>query len=89
MQNFLPSEVTRDITLSAEYLLDADTNPYYHAARQMILGIKSEGDSTTLIYLNEIVVKNRIDPARLQRTLLNLSKVLARTTFNTASKAQK
>ena len=88
VQNYLPSEATRDLTLSAEYLVDADTNPYYHAARQMILGVKSENNTTTLIYLNEMIVKNRIDPARLQRTLLNLSKVLARTTFDTASKAQ-
>lgn len=85
VQNYLPSEATRDITLSAEYLLDAENNPHYHAARQMVLGIKSENNSTTLIYLTEMITKNRIDPPRLERTLISFSKTLARKAFNAAN----
>lgn len=84
VQNYIPSEATRDITLSTEILLDGDKNAHYHAARQLVVGLKNDDQTTTLLYINDMVVKNRIDPARLQRTLVNLAKVLAKKTYDTA-----
>ena len=74
INNYLFVESTRDVTLSTEHLIDED-NEHYHVARGILVGVQSEDDDETyLVYVNEIVVKNRIDPARLIETVTNLSK---------------
>lgn len=85
---YLPSELTRDITVTLESLLDADTNEHYHVSRQLTAGIKNDDNTTTMLYVTEMVVKNRIDPARLQRAALTLAAVTAEKTYEIANSAQ-
>lgn len=77
MNNYLLVENMRDINLTTEHLLDAEKNEHYHIARGLLVGMKGSAAGTTnLVYVTELEVKNRIDPARLQKTVLNLAKVI-------------
>lgn len=77
LNNYLLVEHTRDINITTEHLLDADTNQHYHIARGLLVGLKGAVPGTTnLVYVTELEIKNRIDPARLQNTVLNLAKVI-------------
>jgi len=67
-------EDNRDITVSAENLLDAETNDSYHLAQGLLIGIRAGDDNSYLIFVNQLVVKNPIDPDRMERTLLTLNK---------------
>lgn len=85
---YLPSEATRDITVTLESLADAENNEHYHATRQLSIGMKNSEGTTTMIYVSEMIIKNRIDPPRIQRSLYSLTKVLAKTTYDIAVAAQ-
>jgi hypothetical protein len=85
---YLPSEATRDITVTMESLADAENNEHYHATRQLSVGMKNSEGTTTMIYVSEMIIKNRIDPPRIQRSLYSLTKVLAKTTYDIAAAAQ-
>jgi hypothetical protein len=77
LNNYLLVENMRDINLTTEHLLDADKNEHYHIARGLLVGMKgATAGVTNLVYVTELEVKNRIDPARLQKTVLNLAKVI-------------
>ncbi len=67
-------ENNRDITVSAENLLDAETNDSYHLAQGLLIGMRAGDGKSYLIFVNQLVVKNRIDPDRMERTLLTLNK---------------
>jgi hypothetical protein len=67
-------ENNRDITVSAEALLDAETNDSYHLAQGLLIGLRAGDGNSYLIFMNQLVVKNRIDPDRMERTLLQLNK---------------
>ena len=84
INNYLLVETTRDITLSTEHLLDAD-NEHYHLANGILVGLKgTEAGYTNLMYVNELVVKNRIDPKRMTNTILNLSKSVQQAIYEEA-----
>jgi hypothetical protein len=70
---YLLVENNRDIVVSSEYLLDAETNDYYHKAQGLTVGVKAEGGQSYLVFVNNLVIKNRIDPERLKTTLTNLN----------------
>lgn len=71
-------ENNRDITISAENLLEAESNDSYHQAQGLMIGIRAGDGSSYLIFVNQLVVKNRIDPDRMERTLLSLNKGAAK-----------
>lgn len=77
LNNYLLVEHTRDINITTEHLLDADTNQHYHIARGLLVGMKGVvPGSTNLVYVTELEIKNRIDPTRLQKTVLGLAKII-------------
>jgi len=75
---FIVVENNRDLVVSTAHLLDAANNVNYHLARGLTLGIKSEGGYSYLIFVNQLVMKNRIDPERMKQTLINLNKEVAK-----------
>ena len=85
INNYLLIENIRDLTLSTEHLVDPDTNQYYHIARGMLIGMKSPNEgSSNLIYVNELVIKNRIDPDRVLRTIMDLAAQTQRIMYKSA-----
>ncbi len=71
-------ENRRDIILGTEELLEADTNQSYHMAQGLLIGLRAGDGESYLVFVNQMVIKNRIDPDRLQRTLVSLNKGAAR-----------
>ncbi|MCX6127977.1 MAG: hypothetical protein NTX25_02800 [Proteobacteria bacterium] len=75
---YLLVEGNRDIVLSTEHLLEAETNEYYHSAQGFIVGMKADDNHSYLIFVSDITIKNRIDPARMKRTLISLNIAVAK-----------
>jgi hypothetical protein len=75
---YLLVENNRDIALSTEHLLDAATNDYYHKAQGFTIGIKAENGQSYLVFVTNLVVKNRIEPARIVTTLGKLNTAVAK-----------
>lgn len=73
---YLLIEGNRDITVSTENLIDIN-NEYYHLANGLTIGIKAENNQSYLVFVTELVIKNRIDPERLAKTLLTLNEQVA------------
>jgi hypothetical protein len=71
-------ENRRDIILGTEELLEVETNQSYHKAQGLLVGIKAENGQSYLVFINHMVIKNRIDPDRLQRTFFSLNKGAAK-----------
>lgn len=84
--NYLLVEGTQDINVTTEHLLDAEQNPYYHSSRSMVFGMKGEPGVTYLVYVTELVVKNRIDPERLEKTILKVMSLCQERVFRTAAR---
>ncbi len=70
---YLLVENNRDIVVSTEHLLDPETNINYHIANGLTIGLKAENGESYMVFLTELVIKNRIDPDRMKVTLLNLN----------------
>ncbi len=75
---YLLLENTRDVVVSTEVLLDEATNEQYHQANGMNIGIKDNSGQTYMIFIINLVIKNRIDPARMQKTMLTLNGQVAK-----------
>jgi hypothetical protein len=75
---YLLVENNRDIAVSTEHLLDAATNDYYHSAQGLTIGIKAEGGQSYLVFVSDLVIKNRIDPDRMKLSLSNINSAVAR-----------
>lgn len=75
---YLLLENTRDVVVSTEVLLDEATNEQYHVANGMNIGIKDSKGSTYMVFLINLVIKNRIDPARMQKTMTVLNTQVAK-----------
>ena len=70
---FLLTEASNDITFSTEELLDPEQNEYYHSYTGISFAYKTIDGQTMLMFLTELIIKNRIDPGRLVRTLVSLN----------------
>lgn len=70
---YLLVENNRDIAVSSEHLLDADTNEYYHKAQGLTIGIKADAGQSYMVFVSNLVIKNRIEPERMKVTLTNLN----------------
>lgn len=79
---YLLNESNSDVVLATEELLDADTNRTYHDYKGLLLGLKAEPGYTYLVFINDFTIKNRIDPLRLQRTLVALSQGMQKKMYN-------
>jgi hypothetical protein len=75
---YLLVENNRDIAVSSEHLLDAETNEYYHKAQGLTIGIKADGGQSYMVFVSNLVIKNRIDPERMKVTLNNLNIAVAK-----------
>lgn len=75
---YLLVENNRDIAVSTEHLLDADTNEYYHVAQGLTIGLKGENNQSYLVFVSTLIVKNRIQPERIRDTVLSLNTVVAK-----------
>jgi hypothetical protein len=79
---YLLNENSTDVVLATEELLDADANRSYHDYKGLLLGLKAEPGYTYLVFINDFTIKNRIDPLRLQRTLIALSQGMQKKMYN-------
>jgi hypothetical protein len=79
---YLLSESSTDVVLATEELLDAASNKTYHDYKGLLLGLKAEPGYTYLVFINDFTIKNRIDPLRLQRTLIALSQGMQKKMYN-------
>jgi hypothetical protein len=79
---YLLNESSTDVVLATEELLGADTNKTYHDYKGLLLGLKAEPGYTYLVFINDFTIKNRIDPLRLQRTLIALSQGMQKKMYN-------
>lgn len=70
---YLLVEENRDVVVSTEYLLDAETNPNYHIANGLTIGLTAGSGETYMVFVTNLVVKNRIDPKRVEEALLDLA----------------
>lgn len=88
---YLLNETSTDVVLATEELMDAETNKTYHDYKGLLLGLKAEPGYTYLVFINDFTIKNRIDPLRLQRTLIALSQGMQKKmyTFFTSKGAAK
>ncbi|MFW7378813.1 MAG: hypothetical protein ACOH5I_08405 [Oligoflexus sp.] len=74
--NYILKEDLRDVTVSTEHLL-SENHDYYHSANGLTIGLKAENGQSYLIFVNEFIIKNRIDPKRLENTLISLNEQVA------------
>lgn len=74
---YLLIENNRDIAVSTEHLLDAETNEYYHKAQGLTIGLKAESGQSYMVFVSNLVIKNRIDPDRMRVTLSSLNSAVA------------
>jgi hypothetical protein len=75
---YLLVENNRDIAVSSEHLLDADTNEYYHKAQGLTIGVKGEAGQSYMVFVTNLVIKNRIEPERMKVTMTNLNVAVAK-----------
>ena len=89
INNYLLIENSRDLTLATEHLLDKN-NANYHVARGILAGMKSDKPGhIKMLFVNELVIKNRIDADRLTSTIMNLSREMQRIMHGKAVAAEK
>lgn len=75
---YLLVENSFDVALSTEHLLDEATNQYYHKAQGFTIGLKAGNGESYLVFVTNLVVKNRIEPARIVSTLGKLNSTVAK-----------
>jgi len=75
---YLLVEGSRDIAVSSEHLLDVEANEYYHKAQGLTIGIKAEGGQSYMVFVTNLVIKNRIEPERMKVTMTNLNTAVAK-----------
>lgn len=88
INTYLLRENLRDVMVASEYMLEPEKNDFYHTMRGIQVMIKApEGEvGTDLVYVNELVIKNRIDPNRVSKTVLDLSKAIEKLIYQAAVK---
>ncbi len=85
---YLLDEARTDVTISLEEMLDVEKSKSYSGFRGIVLGLQAANNETYLVFLNDMFIKNRIDPLRLQRTLLALNGEMQRVMFPLFTKAK-
>jgi len=73
---YLLIEDNRDITISTEHLLDKE-NEYYHLANGLTIGLRADDGYSYLVFVTELIIKNRIDPERITNTIVSLNEQVA------------
>ncbi len=71
---YLLVEDNRDVVVSTELLVDVETNPNYHLANGLTIGVTGGNGYTYIIFVTDLLVKDRIDPARMERALTDLNR---------------
>ena len=75
---YLLVENNRDIAVSTEHLLDVETNVNYHQAQGLVVGLKAENNQSYLLFITDLIIKNRIQPDRMKTTLASLNLSVAK-----------
>lgn len=55
-------------------MLDEDKNEYYSSSNAFIAVIKADDKSLYFVYVCDIAINKRIDPSRIQASILELAK---------------
>jgi hypothetical protein len=71
-------EDNQDITVSTEHLINAEQNEHYHLANGLTIGIKDGQGQSYLMFITDLVIKNRIDPMRMEVTMQALNLKVAK-----------
>lgn len=87
MNTYLLVEGTQDINITVEHLLNPEMNNFYHISNGIIIGVKGEPGETYLVYIIELILKNRFDPGRVQRTIIELAKKIQETVYRVSLSA--
>lgn len=74
---YLLREDYRDVVLSTEHITDAATNNNYHLSPGLNIGIANGDGNTDLMFLSKLVIKERIDPSRIEAALTELNAKVA------------
>lgn len=72
-KTYLPLERNRDLTISFENLADGPTR-YYQYVHGLNFTIKAQNGSSYIVVVQDMVIKDRIDPAKIIRTLNGLNR---------------
>jgi hypothetical protein len=85
---YLLDESSQGINITVEHLLNPESNPYYHSSNGLVVGIQGEEGETYLIYVTELVIKNRFDPGRLRRAVIDFTKIVQQTVHRVGASAE-
>jgi len=88
MNTYLLNEATQDINITVEHLLNPESNKIYHTSNSLIIGVKGDQGETYLVYIVELILTNRFDPNRVQRTLSELAKRVQETVYQVSQSAE-
>ena len=84
---YLLDESSQGINITVESLLNPESNPYYHSSNGLVVGIQGEPGETYLLYVTELVIKNRFDPGRLRRAVIDFTKLVQQTVHRVGESA--
>lgn len=82
INNYGLSDTRKEVALGTEHLIDPESNEYYHDAKNLTVSISMEPGTTDVVFLNHLIIKNRIDPIRLEQTLVDLNQVVSKTLYD-------
>ena len=74
---YLLKEDYRDVVLSTEHITDAETNKNYHSTPGLTIGIANGDGRSDLMFISKLVVKERVDPSRIESALTDLNSKVA------------
>ncbi|SMF18760.1 hypothetical protein [Pseudobacteriovorax antillogorgiicola] len=75
---YLLVEDNRDVVVSTEHLVDVETNPSYHLSNGLTIGVTAGDGYSYIIFITELIIKDRIDPVRLEKALLDLNQEVSK-----------
>ena len=82
INNYGLSDTRKEVALGTEHLLNASNNEYYHDMKGLMISISVESGTTDVVFMNHLIIKNRIDPIRLESTLLDLNQVVSQKLYD-------
>lgn len=85
---YLLVEGTQDINMTVEHLLNPEENQFYNTSNGIVVGVKGEQGETYFVYVIELVLINRFDPGRVQRTVIEMAKLVQEAVLRVAQKGR-
>jgi hypothetical protein len=85
---YLLVEGTQDINMTVEHLLNPEESQFYNTSNGIIVGVKGEQGETYFVYIIDLVLINRFDPGRVQRTVIEMAKLVQETVLRVAQRGR-